>query len=212
MTNDFTNKSFFSPNELNKVTNLLAYISENENSTQKEMASFLNCAPSMVNKYLKKLVEDGYVIKEVKSKKNVNYKITSAGKAKKNFLYISYLNELLQLFSTAKNHVEKHLFNIDSLPYKKIVFYGAGEVSSVILSVYNQSDKFKFNIMGIIDDDSALHGMRVFDVQVFSIDELCRLNPDVVIITSCTYENIIRERLNTFGFDGGKVKSFFEFY
>lgn len=96
---------FFTPTSILKEQMLLQYIEKNPNTTQKEMGDLVGAAPSMVNVYLNEYEEKNYIEREYISPRKVNYKITSEGIKRKNFLIINYVHELLKLYRLAKENV-----------------------------------------------------------------------------------------------------------
>lgn len=195
--------------ELKELT-ILQHIENNEDTTQKELAEIANAAPSMINVYIKDYEQKGYIIREYVSSKIVKYKITSDGIRRKNFLLITYLHELMKLYKLAKENIEKFLENLEEKGYKNILLYGAGEVAETILSVIRDKEMLGINILGIIDDDSSLQNNMLMGYKIVSLKEIEEYNHDAIVITSYTYEDSIRKRLEEVRYDSGKVIRFFE--
>lgn len=126
---------FFKPTNTLKELQLLKHITEKPGTTQKEIAEILNGAPSMVNLYIKELEEDGYLKRDYKTLKIVDYNITAKGIKRKNFLSINFINELLKLYRKAEEVVEGFLVRLEEKGYRDILVYGAGEVGETILGV-----------------------------------------------------------------------------
>lgn len=200
---------FFTPTiELKELT-ILQYIEKNENITQKELAELINAAPSMVNVYINDYEEKGYIIREYLSTKTVRYKITSVGVRRKNYLLISYLHELLKLNQLAKENIERFLVNLRDRGYKNILLYGAGDVAETILSVVRDKGCLGLNIVGIVDDEEEKENKKLLGFDIFSRDEIEKYDHDAIVITSYTFENEIRRRLEEVGYDEEKVVRFF---
>lgn len=203
------NIKFFTPTAELKELAILQYIERKEDTTQKELAELINAAPSMVNVYINDYEEKGYIIREYISTKTVKYKITSAGVRRKNYLLITYLHELLKLYRLAKENIERFLEKLENKGYKNILLYGAGEVAETILSVMRDKGSSRINIVGIVDDDEIKMGKKLLGYEILSRDEIGKYEHDGVVITSYTYEDVIRSKLVEVGYEGDRVVRFF---
>lgn len=200
---------FFTPTAELKELTILQYIENNEDTTQKELAEVVGAAPSMINVYINEYEEDGYVVREYISAKIIKYKITQDGLRRKNYLVITYLHELLKLYKLARENIESFLEDLEDKGYKNILLYGAGEVAETILSVMRDRETFKLNIVGIVDDDKDKWGLKLLGHNIISSDEIDKYDHDAVIITSYTYEDKIRKRLEELEYPIDRVFRFF---
>ena len=81
---------------------------------------------------------------------------------------------------------------IKKLKNKKVMFYGAGSFLELIKRYYDISP---INVIGIADRRFAGHGENeVFlDYKVYAPDEIASANPDVVVVATKFYMNIIED-------------------
>ncbi|MSU00249.1 winged helix-turn-helix domain-containing protein [Tissierella pigra] len=200
---------FLTPTSELKELTILQHIENNEDTTQKELADMVNAAPSMINVYINAYEEKGYIEREYISSKVVKYKITSDGIRRKNFLLITYLHELMKLYKLAKENIERFIKDLENRGYKNILLYGAGEVAETILSVIRDRENIKLNIVALIDDDLSLQDKMLMGYKIIPLEEARNHNHDAIVITSYTYEDSIRRRLEEVGYDGGRVVRFF---
>lgn len=200
---------FFTPTLQLKELAILQHIENKEDTTQKELADLINAAPSMVNVYINDYEEKGYIIREYISAKTVKYKITPQGINRKNYLLISYLRELLDLYKLAKENVEKFLQDIENKGYKNILLYGAGEVAETILGVIRDRQPSNITVEAIVDDDVEKWNKELLGHKIICRDEIREYNHDAIVITSYTYEDDIRKRLEEVGYDEDRVVRFF---
>lgn len=203
------NIKFFTPTVELKELTILQHIEHNEDTTQKELAELVNAAPSMINVYINDYEEKGYIIREYISTKTVKYKITSAGIRRKNYLLITYLHELLKLYRLAKENIERFLENLGDKGYTNILLYGAGEVTETILSVIRDKGISRINIVGLIDDDEAKKNTKLLGYEIISRDDIEKYDHDAIVVTSYTYEDDIRKKLEKVGYDESRVVRFF---
>ena len=92
------NLKFFNPTSELKILLLLEQIQSSNKITQNKLARYIHSAPSMINTYIKQLEKEGFLIKNKKTKRNVEYVITKKGIDRKNYLLVTYMNELIELY------------------------------------------------------------------------------------------------------------------
>lgn len=201
--------NFFNPTIELKELLLLQYIEKDNNCTQKELASVLDAAVSMVNVYINGLEEKGYLIRDYKSAKIVYYRITPEGIKRKNYLLISYMKELLDLYQLAKSNVANFLMELENKGYKEIFLYGAGEVAETIIGVIRDKEISNLNVVAIVDDAAEKHGKEMLGYRVISRDILNKYKHDAIIITSYTFEEDILDKLKEINYSMDKVERFF---
>ena len=200
---------FFSPTSELKELLLLQHIEKKPNTTQKEIASIIDGAPSMVNVYIDNLEEKKYLIREYKSAKVVYYNITPEGIKRKNYLAITYFHELLKLYRLAEENIEKFLIKLENKGYKKVLFYGAGEVAETILGIIKNRTNGPLEVIALIDDDIELQGKSLLGYEILDNEKIDNLNPDAIVITSYTFEDEITNKLKEIGYDKRKIERFF---
>lgn len=200
---------FFSPTSELKELLLLQHIEEKPDTTQKEIASVISGAASMVNVYIDNLEEEGFMERDYKSAKLVYYNITPEGVKRKNFLLISYMGELLDLYRLAKENVEEFLKDLEEKGYKNILLYGAGEVAETILSVIRDKETDSSKVLAVIDDDIHKKDGELLGHKIILPEEIENYEHDAIVITSYTFEDEILMRLGELGYPEERVTRFF---
>lgn len=200
---------FFSPTSELKELLLLQHIERKPDTTQKEIANIINGAASMVNVYIDTLEEKDYMVRDYKSSKRVYYNITPEGVKRKNFLSITYLHELLQLYRLAEENIESFLVKLEDKGYKNILLYGAGEVAETLLGVIKDRSDKPLKVLAVIDDSKERQNEELLGYKIISIDEIEEYKHDGIVITSYTFEDDIRERLEEIEYPGEKIERFF---
>ena len=200
---------FFNPTSELKELLLLEHIEKNPDTTQKEIAKIINGAISMVNVYIDNLEEKKYLKRDYKSSKTIYYNITQEGIKRKNYLAITYLQELLELYKIAEENVENFLLTIENKGYKNILLYGAGEVAETILGVINSRDSETLHVEAIVDDNRDKHGRKLLGYSVISGEEISKYEHDGIIITSYAFEDDIIKRLNKIKYPSDRIERFF---
>jgi predicted transcriptional regulator len=204
------NLRFFNPTSDLKILLLLEQIQNSNKITQDKLAHYIHSAPSMINIYIKQLEREGLLVKNKKTKRNVEYIITKKGIDRKNYLLVTYMNELFELYNLTKINIEIFIKNLIKRNYKNCVFYGAGETAKVIIKVIKDMPKLDFKLMFLVDDDISKQGKKFEGYDVVSNVSIKKRDIDAIIITSCVYEKEIRNKLKTLNYSNEKVISFFD--
>lgn len=200
---------FFVRTQLLKELKILQHIEYNPKCTQKELSSLVNATVSMINKYIDILEKDGYLSREYISRKVVFYNITDKGKQRMNFLSISYAKELIDLYGLAKENAEKLLRMLYTKGYKKVLLYGAGEVSETIINVLRDMQGNRLEVIAIIDDDENKKNTIIMGYPVIGPETINDYQIDGIVISTYAYEDVIMNKLKKMGHNMKKVKRFF---
>ncbi len=204
------NLKFFNPTSELKILLLLEQIQSSNKITQNRLAHYIHSAPSMINIYIKQLEKDGFLVKNKKTKKDIEYIITRKCINRKNYLLVTYMNELIDLYNLTKINVELFVKNLIKRNYKNCVFYGAGETAKVIIKVIGDMPELDLKILFLVDDDKEKQHETFMGYDVHSNVILKKREVDAVIITSCVYEKEIRKKIKKLNYPEEKIVSFFE--
>ena len=204
------NLKFFNPTSELKILLLLEQIQSSNKITQNKLARYIHSAPSMINTYIKQLEKEGFLVKNKKTKRNVEYVITKKGIERKNYLLVTYMNELIELYNLTKINIELFVKKLVKRDYKNCVFYGAGETAKVIIKVLRDIPTLNFKLLFLVDDDIKKQREKFEGYDVFSNIKLKECNIDAVIITSCVYEKEIWNKLRKMKYPEEKIASFFK--
>src|SRR5690606_27496402 len=108
-----------------------------------------------------------------------------------------------------KNSIAIFLRGLESKGYKNLLLYGAGEVAETIIGVMRDKEITSLNIAAIIDDDNEKIGTEMMGYKVIPREQINEFKHDAIVITSYTFEDDIRERLEEIGYDMSRVERFF---
>ena len=200
---------FFSPTSQLKELLLLQHIENRPDTTQKEIAKVISGAASMVNVYIDRLEENGYIIRDYKAAKIVYYNITQEGVKRKNYLSITYFHELLKLYRLAEDNMKDFLVKLESKGYRNILLYGAGEVAEILLGIIKERRDKPLKVLALIDDKEEKQNKEVQGYKIISIGDIKDYDHDGIVIASYTFEENIRQRLEGIGYPEKKIERFF---
>ena len=201
--------SFLSPTSRFKELMILEHIESSPDTTQKELAGIISGAASMVNVYIDELEENGYMKRDYKSAKIVNYNITQKGMRRKKFLSMTYFRELLEYYRLAESDMKSFLDRVESKGYNNILLYGAGEVAETILGLINRRTDNSLKVVAIIDDSKNRQKEEILGHKIIPLDEIEKFDHDCIVITSYTYEDDIRHKLEEIEYPMDKIERFF---
>lgn len=203
-------KLFFKPTALYKEYIILDSIEYNPNITQRDLARIAKASLSMINQYLDNYEQMRYITKKYISKKEVIYSITNKGKERKRLLNIDYLNEVHKGYKEAKKETVAFLNNIIEKGFKDIIFYGAGEVSEILLQTLSDNNRIPLNVSGIIDDNVEKQGQQILGYTINSNKIIESLQHDAIMIASFNYFDEIYNKLMAINYPKDKIVYFFE--
>jgi predicted transcriptional regulator len=204
------NLRFFNPTSELKILLLLEQIKNSNKITQDKLAHYIHSAPSMINTYIQQLEKKGFLVKNKKTKRNVEYIITKKGMDRENYLLVTYMNELIELYNLTKINIELFVKNLIKRNYKNCVFYGTGETAKVIIKVIKDMPKLDFQLIFLVDDNINKQREKFEGYDVFNNEKLKECNIDAVVITSCIFEKEIRDKLKSINYPDKKIISFFD--
>lgn len=201
--------TFFSSTPKYKELRLLEHIEKKPQTSQHEIAREIGSAASMVNNYIDRLEEENYLVRDYKSAKVVHYNITPEGIKRKNYLALTYFHELLKLYKLAEENIENFFQSLEDKGYQKILFYGAGEVAETILGVIKERKNKSLKLLALVDDSTETSKRELQGYKVISRDQIKDYDHDGIVITSYTFEENIRRKLEEINYPDEKINRFF---
>ncbi|MBN3489966.1 winged helix-turn-helix transcriptional regulator [Acholeplasma equirhinis] len=205
-----SNHYFLKPTPLLKEYQLLDLIAKNSDITQRELSRNLNVALSMINEYLDKAEQNGYISKNYKSSKDVEYHITNQGKDRIKLLNIRYLKSALDVYTSARGEVSQFLHRVINEGFKKIILYGAGDVTDILLQTLNYDKSLNLEIVAIVDDNKSKQNTKMYGIEILPTSELTKLKHDGVLVSSYLHHDKILEHLKSLNYDQSKIIHFFK--
>lgn len=201
--------SFFKTTPLYKEFSLLSAISRDKHITQRDIASKMNVSVAMVNFYLDEYEEKGLIKRVYHGTKSIDYFVTDKGEERRKELSIRYLESALDVYNEAKLSCNVIFKKLRIKNFKKILFYGAGEVCEMLLSVLNSDQSIDLDVIAVIDDDNKKIGKKILDKDIISLNEITNLSYDGILISTYTHTDTIYQKLIEQNIDKEKIVSFF---
>jgi len=165
--------------EDHKTLQILNELSDNGNTTQRDISTRLGIALGLVNSYIKNLITKGYIkVKSIPPRRYAYY-ITPKGFAEKTRLTYHFLQNYTRIYREARVSL-KTLFNeLQARGVKRVVFAGADEVAEI---AYLTLQETELELSGIVDEEKA--GKKFFGREILPIKDLGSIVHDSIVITS----------------------------
>lgn len=202
--------NFFKPTPLYKEFLILDLIEKDSNITQRAMSKALGVAVSMVNNYLVEYEQKGYITRKYHSTKTVEYFITKTGSERRKLLNIWYLKSSHKVYASAKDNIISFLNQIIIKGFKKIFFYGAGEVAEIILQVMNDDNEIPLEVVAVIDDDPKKQKTFLANHSIIGLGDISKFAHDGILISSYKNHEEINRKLAAIKYPKEKIIYFFD--
>lgn len=186
---------FLKPTEHLTNLQLLEEISKDSSVSQRKLSQQLGIALGVTNACLKKMIHKGLVKVKGINHKRIAYYLTPKGLSEKTNLTYRFLQHTIRYYSTLKDNINAKLVSLFHAGHRRIICYGAGEVMEVTFIILNESN-FELLMLGIVDDDRAKHGKKMFGFMIQHPEAIERLRPDAILVTSIRYRDKIMRNLS----------------
>lgn len=114
------------------MVRLLEHVDENPQISQRALSTQVGIAFGLVNTYLKRSVEKGWVRVKNISPKRYAYFVTPQGMLEKTRMVKDYMSHSLALFREARAQADVFFAEAQRRNYKKIAIIGSGDLSEII--------------------------------------------------------------------------------
>lgn len=205
-----SDNSFFKPTLLYKEFMILDLIEKDSHITQRKISESIGVAVSMINSYIDKYEDKGYIKRKYISTKTVEYHITKTGLERRKLLNIWYLKSSHMVYASAKDNIILFLNQIIDKGFKKILLYGAGEVADIMLEVINDDKKISLKVIAVIDDDLNKKGRKIKNTTIITIKEIHKYQHDAILISSYAHYELIGKKLSKINYPINRIINFFD--
>jgi DNA-binding MarR family transcriptional regulator len=173
--------SFHTPAIKLRRLSVLMAIHNSPRLSQHKIAQMTDLSSSMVNNYMKKLQQEGFVRVTGKTNRTQGYHLTAAGQKELFSLILEYSAENIRWYSAAKTQVAERLLRFHSEGIRSIALFGAAETAEVVHAALKDTP---LTVKGIVDSNPSKQGIRFNGFVVQPPESLKEMNADAVLITS----------------------------
>ncbi len=186
-------EKFLKPTEHLRNLQLLEEVSKDSAISQRKLSIRLEIALGVTNACLKRMIKRGYIRARGINHKRIAYYLTPRGFQEKARLAYRFLQHNVTYYIELKKNIASKLHLLAASGVKRVIFYGAGEAMEV---AYITMQEIPIKLVGIVDDDPAKQGRRLFGFTIQSPSIISELRPDAIVVTSIMYKDEIIDRLN----------------
>lgn len=204
-----SDNSFFKPTLLYKEFMILDLIEKDANITQREISKTIGVAVSMINSYVTEYEKKGLIKRKKHSTKTVEYFVTKKGMERRKLLNISYLSAAQKIYSSAKENILAFLSELSEQGFKKLLFYGAGDVAEIILQTIINEKYNSIMVEAIIDDDVTKQNTNLLGYDILSFKNINNYDYDGILISSFSENSVIYNKLIESDIQSNKIIRFF---
>jgi DNA-binding MarR family transcriptional regulator len=184
------------------VLQILDEVSNGDPLTQRDISRKLGIALGMVNSYLKRLAQQGYIQIVQAERKRLRYFLTPLGITEKSLLTYRSIKRSYQVFLASRERITRFFNNLEKDGVKSVVLYQATVVAEIAVLALHDSP---LDLVAIVDESEA--GRRFLGYRIKPVDDLQRIEFDRVLITTEDSVEKVGEHLGQYGVEKGKVCS-----
>src|SRR3972149_6194988 len=133
----------------------------------------------MINSYLKRLVQHGYIQVVQAERKRLHYLLTPTGIAEKSALTYRYIKRSYQVYSEARGRMVRFFDDLEKDGVKSVVLYQATVVAEIAVMALQDSP---LDLVAIVDETGVGGGFLGYKIK--PIDDLRTLQFDRLLITT----------------------------
>ena len=160
-----------------KYLQLVQELSEERGLTQRDLFLRLGMAQGLVNRYLKRLAQKGWIKLTTAPPKRMLYWLTPRGVAEKTRLTYEFVSFTYKLYREAHRSASNRLHALAHQDgVRRVVFYGAEPVAEVAAMSLKEN---RLRLVAVADED--LKGRRFLGQRVVGVDDLDPLDFDRII-------------------------------
>lgn len=157
---------------------LMAEIERDSFASQREISHRLGISLGLVNTFLKRFVNSGYLVVKVMPRKRMKYLLTPEGSARKKSLIVDYLRYSTGFYKEIKDLLLNKFREMEGMEKNSILFLGTGEVAELAYLYLQLTD---IRLVGVIDDGQ--NGKDFFGHKVDDYDRLKKSDWDLILLT-----------------------------
>src|SRR4030065_681195 len=122
-----------------RTLQIMDEIAKGKSVTQRSLSKKLGIGLGMVNSYLNRLAQQGYIHIVKAERKRLHYLITPTGIAEKSVLAYRYIERSYQSFAEARARIGVFLSNLEKDSVESVVLYRATVVAEIALMALQDS-------------------------------------------------------------------------
>ena len=198
---------YLSPTKEFRRFSVLHSIYDNPETSQHTIGKYTHLSSSMVNNYIRHFKEEGLITVSGHTNRTQRYYLTREGHQAMRESLLCYSTEIVQLFGSIKQEIARILEGYYEEGIRTIALFGAAETAEVTHAAIK---KTQLVMIGVVDSDRQKHGKPFNGLLIQPPEELKRIQPDAVVITSFARQREIEKSIRQYIGNKTKVKKLSE--
>lgn len=178
---------------------LMSELEDGEPISQREIAGRLNIALGLVNSYLKKLVQKGFVTVKAMPRNRYAYLLTPKGFAEKSRLAFQHLSNFHKLYQVTRQESLTLFKSLREQGVKKVTFCGLDDLTEI---AYLSSQEAGIELEQVMD---TVSGGRFLDLEVVPLAVGITYASGPIIVTSLQRADELHQKLRELGVKEEKI-------
>lgn len=179
-----------------RALHILGELSNNIALTQRDLSKRIGIALGLVNSYIRKLIQKGYITVRTISPKRYAYYLTAKGFSEKTRLTYDLFSDYVRIYREARGTIQKLFQELQSSGMQRLVFAGSDEVAEI---AYLTLQETSMELAGIVDDGSAKSSF--FGRPIRPIGDIRLIPHDRILVTSYLrrdplYQQLLAQRID----------------
>ena len=183
-----------------RTLQIMDEIAKGKSVTQRSLSKKLGIGLGIVNSYLNRLAQQGYIHIIQAERKRLHYLLTPTGITEKSVLAYRYIERSYRTFAEARARIGDFLSNLEKDGVESVILYRATVVAEIALMAIQDS---RLDLVAIVDDTGTRKRFMGYRVQ--PIDVLRQLEFDRLLITSEDSIDKVTEYLRQYGVEKEKI-------
>jgi DNA-binding MarR family transcriptional regulator len=179
---------------------ILEEIDNDHNPSQRDLSRKLNISLGLVNSFIKRLVNKGYLKITNIPKNRLKYILTPKGAAEKTHLTYQYIQYSFDFYKKTRGKIRKLFKDLMAQGVRRVVFYGKSDFAEIAFISLQETS---IVMIAIVDDNKT--GDVFLGSAVKNPAIIDSLSFDRILITSMNKEDATLERLLKIGIPQSKI-------
>jgi DNA-binding MarR family transcriptional regulator len=183
-----------------RTLRILEKVETAEPPSQRDLARELNISVGLVNSFIKRMAQKGYVKATTVPRKRIRYILTPKGIAAKTKLAYDYIQYSYHFYKQSRERLRRLFRELEDQGVRTIAFFGAGDLAEIAFLSLQESG---IRLTAVVDDRPGrrrLLGRRVLPATAWR-DTPC----DRLLVTDDRDRGAIQERLKVLGIPRHKL-------
>jgi DNA-binding MarR family transcriptional regulator len=193
----------FKPSERMRDLQLLEEIEQNPKVSQRELSNKFGIALGVTNACIKRMARRGLIRLKGFPPRRIAYYLTPKGFAEKSKLMLHFFSYNIQHYAEMKKVISGRFLEMQEDGIRRIAFYGVSDEMEIAYITLQGSE---MKLAGIIDENLAEKGKKLFGHRVMNLKEVKSLRVDAILVTSMKEQAVsVKALMKQTGLDSIKV-------